>query len=221
MGHEKPPKRLPQQPVIECLSAGSLFFRLHRTQYRSDSFNPKLSDRYFGGGRFDSTADDKYGYMYLGSTAGVAISETLLRDVPFDGKATRRLSRGEYKDYRLSAVQLTQDINVLSITSGQHLAAVGQDSWLTQAPGLQYAHTRHWCHWLRSHVSAASGLVWMSKREPSERALVLFSDRLPLDCVTQVNHFDAPEGSSADFGTPEGRKRLRSLLAPFGATITL
>lgn len=221
MGHYAPPKSPPLTPVIGPVPAGTVLFRIHSRQFSVDSFNPNLSNRYFGGGRFDATNDDKYRYMYLGSTVSVTLAETLLRDLPLNENFVRRLQRDAYKDRRLSAVQLSKEVEILHLRSSEELGSVAQDTWLTQAPANEYAQTRHWCHWLREQIPSACGLSWASRRDPAGTAYVLFGDRISAGTVTPLDHPEAPVDVTTDFSTREGRVRLRSLAAKHGVAMTL
>lgn len=221
MGSFPPPARPPRNPVVETLSSGSALFRVHSRRFDASSFNPTLSHRYFGGGRFDATSDDEYSYMYLGSSVSVALAETLLRDLPLEESDVRRLPRAAYKERRLSAVSIEEDIQILQLRSSQELGSVAQDTWLTQAVPLHYAQTRHWCHWIRSNAPTVGGLAWISRRDPVGAAYVLFGDRVPIGAIAPIDHPEAPRDSTTDFATPEGRARLKSLVADHGVSVTL
>lgn len=206
---------------MTTITAGTVFFRIHSSRYAPEAFNPSLSHRYFGGGRFDATLDDEYSYMYLGSSVGVALAETLLRDLPLNDRNTRRLPRAAYRERSLSALQLRTDIECLELRSSEDLGWCGQDSWLTQAAGTQYAQTRHWCHWMRSHATSAAAFSWVSRRDPAGAAYVLFGDRVPIGGLVGVDHPDAPRDGRGDFATREGRLHLRSHLERHGVSITV
>ncbi len=148
------------------LPAGSILFRVHPVEFLPDEFSPELTHRYYGGGRFDSTEDDRYPFLYAGESIGVAIAETLLRDLPPDDLGVLQLPSAKVRGRRISAIATTADLKLVSLCSARELGAVGQDTWLTTCDQRSYAQSRHWAHWIRSHAPEAAGYRWMSRREP-------------------------------------------------------
>lgn len=219
-----PPHSSRIRPKLEPLYAGTTLYRIHSKAYDADAFNPVPSHPFFGGGRFDSTSDDKYSYLYAGDSLEVAVAETLLRDYPFDALDRKRiLPRAKYKDRRISALEVVNDLEVVSLTDGAGLAAVRQSSFLVNCGPDFYAQTRHWGHWIRSHSPTAQGYVWHSRFEPSRLSYVLFGDRhlgRPM-----VKAFPAapglPPGDEADFDTIAGRRKLNHFLGPHHAVVSL
>lgn len=222
MGNFKPPPGPVGAPTSVTLAAGSVFYRVHLSRYPADSFSPVLSHRYYEGGRFDATEDDTYPYLYMGDSVDVAVSETLLRDLDVDpAKSTRALPKRKIAGRRISAVELTADIQVTSLMTGHDLGALSQDPWLTTAEPRDYAQTRHWGHWIRHHILDTAGFVWRSRREPSGLCYVLFGDRLPTGAaLVTVNDPQVPPGNQADFDTPVGLRALRRRLNFYGVSIT-
>lgn len=221
VGHSKPPKRPLLPPSIQSLPPETTLFRIHDKNYPVTSFNPTLSHRYFGGGRFDATEDDPYPYMYLGTTLSVALSETLLRDLPDGPNPVRILPRSSYHDRKLSAVKVRDNLDVLSLRSNADLGAIRQDTWLTQAPGVEYAQTRHWCHWIRATFPYVAGVSWVSRRDPVGDAIILFGDRVGNSSLDISDHPDLPPSPSSDFSTRDGRAWLKQLVNPHGVTVTV
>jgi hypothetical protein len=88
-----PPLRYDGRPVRWTLAAGTPLSRIHNLTWGVCDFNPTLADRHWGGGRFDATDDEPYGYMYGATADTVAVSEVLLRDVPFGDTGARLLPR--------------------------------------------------------------------------------------------------------------------------------
>lgn len=74
-------------------------------------------------------------------------------------------------------MSVTADIDLVDLCSGAALAAVGQDTWLTQAPAAAYPTTRLWAAAIRSRSERCAGLIWRSRREPEGFATVIFGDR--------------------------------------------
>ncbi|MEU5524076.1 RES family NAD+ phosphorylase [Streptomyces sp. NPDC047860] len=188
---------------------------MHASHRSAAGFNPVPAHAFYDGGRFDSTPYQPYGFLYVGFAVGAAVSEVLLRSIPFrqDG-GPRLIPRVAVEGRSLSFLQLATDLEVVSLMSGSDLAAVGQDSWLVHAEGAEYPQTRDWGHWIREQTKPwAQGFVWPSKREPADRVAIVFEDRCP----------DAPlmpTGAAAvDFGTAEGEQWLNGVLSAYCAHI--
>jgi hypothetical protein len=216
----KPPAHYAQTPELATLSAGSILFRVHQKRFPAEAFNPELSHRYYGGGRFDATDDDPYPYLYAGTTVDVAVAETLLRDLSPDDVGIRQLAVPKVAGRRISAIEVTANLELVSLRSGTDLGAVAQDTWLTMCDPRDYAQSRHWAHWIRSHAKSAAGYVWLSRREPGAAAYVLFGDRFSPTAIVSTAHPDVPNGDEADFDTPRGRRALRRRLTRYGVALS-
>ncbi|MEU8773572.1 RES family NAD+ phosphorylase [Streptomyces sp. NPDC048606] len=215
MPNQPPPATLPGVPRQAVLPAGTPLYRVHSSRRPGTAFNPVPAHELYGGGRFDATARAPFGFLYAGFGVGAAVSEVLLRSVPFrpDG-GLRLLPRAAVARRSLSFLRLTEEIEVLSLMSGADLAAVGQDSWLIHAEPPEYPQTRDWARWIRERTQPwAAGFVWPSKREPADRATVLFEDRCP------AKPLEADAAPPIDFGTPEGEHWLNQVLSGYGARV--
>lgn len=214
-----PPTAYVGAPSTLTVAAGTVLFRVHLSQYPPEWFSPVLSHRYYGGGRFDATEDDPYEYMYAGESIDIAVAETLLRDLTMNMAGTGLLPRAKVRGRRISAVELTVDVDLVALCSLRQLRAVAQDPWLTTAEPRDYAQTRHWGHWIRDKQPAAAGYVWMSRRDPAQRSYVFFEDRMPRGTVVATTHPDVPPGDEADFDTPQGLRALRRRLSAYGVAV--
>jgi RES domain-containing protein len=215
MPRTRPPVSLPGTPNKAILPAGTRLFRVHSATRPGDAANPVPSHCLWGGGRFDATACDRFAYLYAGLTVEAAICETLLRSIPFDPSGgPRLLPHSAVRRRSLSFLRLARPATVVSLMSGQDLAAVAQDSWLVQTEATEYPYTRDWGHWIRAHTDSwAQGFVWPSKREPAHRALILFADRYPPDIITQSGE------PAIDLASEEGETWLNDILEPYGARL--
>ncbi|MFI1587647.1 RES family NAD+ phosphorylase [Streptomyces halstedii] len=211
MPNYRPPTGLSGTPTRVELAASTPLYRVHAAHRAPEDFNPVPAHCLYGGGRFDSTACDRYGYLYAGLGPATAVCETLLRGVPFDPSGGPRLvPRVAVAGRRLSTLRLTTGVTLVSLTTAGDLAAVHQDSWLVQTEAHEYPYTRDWAHWIRHHTGPwAQGLVWSSKREPGDRTVVLFGDRCPPGAL------EAAADDPVDFGTPHGEEWLNSVLQPY------
>ncbi|MER7717777.1 RES family NAD+ phosphorylase [Streptomyces flaveolus] len=215
MPNYRPPENLTGTPAKATLAQGTLLHRVHALHRNATAFNPQPAHCLYGGGRFDATPCDRYGYLYAGTTPGAAVCETLLRSLPFDPEGGPRLVPGVGVARRgLSTLRLAADLTVVSLMTAQDLAGVRQDSWLVQTEAQDYAYTRDWAHWIRRHTDPwAQGFVWASKREPGDRTVVLFGDRCPPGAL------EALPGHTVDFSTADGRRYLDSVLQPYHAQL--
>ena len=158
--------------------------------------------------------------MYAGSTVDVAVAETLLRDLSPDDTGIRQLPLPKVAGRRISAIEVTADLELVSLRSGTDLGAVAQDTWLTMCDPRDYAQSRHWAHWIRSHAKSAAGYVWLSRREPGAAAYVLFGDRFSPSVISPTVHPDVPVGDEADFDTARGRRALRNRLTRYNVGLS-
>jgi hypothetical protein len=213
-----PPEKPATTPTLETLTAKTVLYRIHPTTFGATAFNPKLTHRYFGGGRFDATDDDAYGYMYVGDTDLCAVAETLLRDLPIDATGAITVPWVAIENRRLSAVELQEPLPLVTLVGLEALRRSSQDTWLVQTDPPEYPRTRHWGHWIRSQAPGAAGFVWPSKRDPTRRSYILFADRVPDGALKDVSHTLA--GTASDpFSTPSGLAALRVALATFNANV--
>lgn len=173
-GAELPPYGI-ARPREAVLLEGTSLYRVHSRSFDSHEFNTKEQDHHFGGNRFGSTANDRYSYLYAAPQRLTALTETMVRAVPFDDKPGRMLPYDAVKNRRLSHVEPARDLRLVSLFSIPDLAGVQQhDDWLVSSEPTEYAFTRRWAHWLRRDAPWADGFVWMSNWDRPNRSLVLF-----------------------------------------------
>jgi hypothetical protein len=217
-----PPPHYDGTPSRHTLRRGSCLWRVHRQKYGAAAFNRKLADPLFDGGRFDATETDPYLFCYAALDETTALAESVLHDdPPWTPRGDRRLSRLVVEGRQLSALVVTQDLELLSLVTGQDLAAVAQDHWLVTAAGPQYAQTRGWAHWLRQQAPWAAGFVWPSLRDPGGRAVILFSDRCAArfgDEYERAMLHEIPE-LAVKFDDVAGTAWLNRRLAPYRAAV--
>ncbi|MER6912780.1 RES family NAD+ phosphorylase [Streptomyces sp. NPDC000594] len=207
------PPRVPMEPVLTDLPAGSGLWRCHPTGCPAAGFNPVLSHRYFDGGRFDGTADDAYRFLYAAPEPLTALAETLLRDVPYSAAGTRVVPWVSAVQRSLTRLRVTEDLKLVRLVSQADLAAVFQDAWLLEGESDRYGATRYWAQEIRRYAPAAQGMVWQSRRNRPYHAVVFFSDRCEGEPVKAV------EEQSYHLGTFEGVAKANRLLAPLRAMI--
>ncbi|ACY96986.1 RES family NAD+ phosphorylase [Thermomonospora curvata] len=210
-----PPEHYCPTPYLYTLPAGSRLWRVHKKERKPTDFNPRPARIKREGGRFDGTTADPYPYYYAALDADVALVETFLRDLPFTHEGNRLIVQKKVRGRRISAVETTMDLSLVDLLSGEALAAVAQDTWLIHALPEHYHLTRQWASWIREHAPQAQGMIWPSKREGAQPALVLFGDegRCPPDALRVV-----PD-AGADFDDPAGFAWLNERLAPYRAHV--
>ncbi|MGW6459185.1 RES family NAD+ phosphorylase [Streptomyces sp. NPDC055078] len=212
VGQAPPDARM--SPRLTVLRAGAELWRCHPTVYPATEFNPVAAHSHFGGSRFDSTADDPYPFLYAAPYPATTLAETLVRSMEFTGPAGERRVPWELAAPRsLSKVEVTEELLLVRLLTGEDLAGVFQTSWLVEADEPQYAQTRYWAREIRRQTPRAQGFVWQSRRNRPENSLVLFGDRCgpePLKAVA---------GQTYNLGTFEGAIEANRWLKPLRAVI--
>lgn len=219
MPNHAPPADHDGEPVRWTLPAGTTLSRLHHQSWGPCDFNPTLADRHWGGGRFDATEDNQYGYLCAGDTDAVAVSETLLRDVPMSSRGYFLLPAHALAGRRMGWLRSQISLELVSLRSGADLAAVAQDSWLVQAPSGEYCFTRRWGHAIRRWAPAAAGLVWHSRREPDGLAYVLFDDRCPPGSLVEVTTGTPVPVDDSRLDSGAGRIYVMAILERYRVTV--
>ncbi|WP_405763820.1 sigma-70 family RNA polymerase sigma factor [Actinacidiphila glaucinigra] len=207
----------PSQPLpaqAATLPAGTRLWRIHHTRYSPAYFNPNLADPVYGGSRFDGTPDDPYSVLYASRSAATAVTEQLLRTIPFNDTGVRVLPYAQISNRAFTKLHTTVPLRLIDLSSAEALASIGATEGLTQSEPTLYAQTRYWARHLRREHPWAQGLVWQSRRNPGlgQDALVLFEDRCPPRCI------EADRSVSLD--TPEGTRLLNTVMLPFRTTVT-
>ncbi|MER6140144.1 RES family NAD+ phosphorylase [Streptomyces sparsogenes] len=214
MPYACPPRTCPGEPTCVVLPAGTSLFRVHSSSRSPLKPKDLPSDRVWGGGRFDSTDEDPYPFLYAGLSETAALAEVLLRDLDFDPEGgPRRLPLVKLTGKSFSQLALARDLKLLSLVTTPDLAAVGQDGWLVDAEARDYAFTRAWAVWLRKQAAWAQGLLWLSKRDRGQRALVLFGDRVDEDALYE------PGTPTLELDGPAGLRWLDRVLAPYAVEV--
>ena len=192
--NQSPPSRYAGEPHRLAIPHGTTLVRVHAAEFAPNSFNPNAAPTgragRLKGGRFDATEDDPFPYLYAANVGPTAVSEALLRDLPMNEQGVRVFQRARLAEHQISWLTTEAELSLVTLRSGQDLAAIGQDSWLTTAPRSEYPMTRQWCSAVRRWAPWAQGLTWRSLREPDGFAYIFFGDcfsnRRPEDCFSVV-----------------------------------
>jgi hypothetical protein len=215
MADGAPPSRIRRDDVhaeFVTLAAGTRAWRVHRRD-AAELFNPHPHVEPFGGGRFDSNLSYRYPYSYVGLEPQTALTENLLRAVPFQDNGGRVLPPAAVKGRRLITVRTTHAVTLLDLCSSTALASVYADEWLIHCEPVDYPKTRAWGHWLRELVPSAMGFIWPSKRNVGGRAVILFGDRCP-----GALEWDAAQ-AVLELDDRDGVAELNERLRPYRATV--
>jgi hypothetical protein len=212
----EPPAECPGRPVTTTVPAGTVLFRVHRDTRRPYQFNPTARrpagpEDPVNGGRFDSD-DGSYAYLYAAFGEEGSFAECFARDLDYTVAGPRPLPRSRVAGMVVSAVFVQRELEVVE-TQGAAAQQLGQDDWLTACDESDYPLTRRWARAIRSWAPRADGLEWRSKRDPSQRVLVLWCD--PARAADGCGLL-APEDGLADTTPLDegiGRVRLAGFLA--------
>ncbi len=115
---------LEREPKMHILAARTVLHRIAPYAYPAVEFNPRASHRYYGGGRFDSTEDDRYHYCYAATSLPGAIAERLLRDRDFDEASAVVLPHAALEGLQACTVVTTRTLNLVDLLGleGQSLS---------------------------------------------------------------------------------------------------
>ena len=202
------------------LRVGTTLARIHSSSFGAAEFNPTVATNPLVGGRFDCTPGDEYPYLYAAENDATAVSETLLRDLPVNDYGARILPEAQLFQLRIARLKATCDLPLVSLRSGQDLAAVGQDAWLTTAPSSDYSSTRQWASAIRGWAPWACGLTWRSHREPDGYAYIFFGDRCPSGCFEDDQRSLPLLLDSRDLDTGTARLYIEEILTSYRVVLT-
>ncbi|MGW2023114.1 RES family NAD+ phosphorylase [Streptomyces decoyicus] len=208
------------RPNRHVIPAGTELWRVHNTRYAPNEFNPKLADpfEFKDGNRFDGTPLDPYHCLYLADTATTALAESVLRSRPFELPAgKRRVPYATVWRRSLSVLRTRCELTLVSLVESKDLAAVCQDATLLEDE-RNYVPARRWASEIRAQAPDVMGLIWQSRHNRPQRALVLFHDRFahcdgkPLDVL--------PERGIRDLDSDAGIDRANWFLEPLRSEIS-
>lgn len=171
---------------IDILQAQT-WFRVHDFDPATQRYEPHaFNDSGLGNARFSPLRDPAgklIPTIYAASTPLGAIAEIVLHDAPTPSVgyilpwSTIKTGKLHISDIAAPA------LNLVDLTS-MGLRAAGlhpHDLFAGEKP--DYPRTRDWALYVWANVPAAQGLVWMSVRDNTSQAIMLFGDRLPAKAV--------------------------------------
>ncbi|CAN5378892.1 hypothetical protein BH09ACT10_BH09ACT10_04470 [soil metagenome] len=160
----------PFSPEFYTHPVGELIFRVFSNVRTASTFNP-TGPR--GAARFSFFGEPPVPVLYGAQSDIAAICETLLHEIPASGGT---LQRGQYESKVLGAITTTRPMRLASFM-GTGLRRLGiEDRDLTDTEAVHYRRTVSWAE--AAHAAGLDGIVWMSRRCNTDRAYVLFGDRV-------------------------------------------
>lgn len=158
--------------------------RVHHENYGADAFNASG----FGDARF-SPINDTAGHviptLYGGENYACALMEVPFHDVSYEpGRKT--FDKNKLDPLLHSVLTPVADLRMADLT-GLPLHALGvTKNALIQSEKDQYPSTRLWAHVIHAQQPRLQGLCWMSRQHDTQRALMLFGDRIDPDMLVSV-----------------------------------
>lgn len=215
---QTPPARYTGEPRRFRVLPGTLLARIHDAQFDVTEFNGTVPAQNRGG-RFDGSPQDEYPFLYAASDDQTAVSEALLRDIPTDDRGVRSYLLVRLRGRRFGWIRTTCELQLVNLRSGSDLAAVGQDTWLTNAPAEEYALTRQWAAAIRAWAPWAQGFTWRSRREPEGFGFVLFEDRGARACLSEAEQGMPLRVEERSLESDSGRLYVEEIMSRYRVTL--
>lgn len=192
----RPPRGRPLQFATVTWPAGLEIYRGHGAGRLGNVFNPgfgKPTRFAFFEDRTLASAG-KVGVLYGGESSKVAISEYLFHDLPHGKGAV--LPFAELVGKVSTRLVPARDLNLARLhDSGLRLLGIRNDQ-LIDTPASHYKRTVLWAQALHESGAALDGLQWMSRQYNSQKAIVLFADRVsPAELIVDPAWSDLPYDS--------------------------
>lgn len=160
--------------VIKNISQNTQFFRIHSAKREAIYFSGLKTNQE---SRF-CAINQEYGTLYLAEDIFGAFRETISRSI------YRRVSEDNLISRCLSTVSVNRDIQLADLT-GEGLTIIGADARMTTDGYNNYQVSRQWAMALWQHSKAIDGLYYRSRYDPSRLCIVLFSDRVSADSLSE------------------------------------
>lgn len=176
----------PFEPEIFTLRKGTALYRVYsNTRKSAAESNPG-----FGAPtRFAFFGNPKIPVLYAAETEEAAVCETILHEVP---PGPGNVMFDDIKDKVCAQITPNHDLKLVALM-GDGLRKLGPEAkYVTGTLPTEYGRTVLWA--VAAHTAGFDGLVWMSNRRNTDRAYVLFGDRVKetaLDAVQGTGHLYA------------------------------
>lgn len=197
----------PFTPAIETLAAGASLYRVHGNTRGPAEFNASAR----GSTRFAFFGNPAVPVLYAAETEQAAFAETLLHDVPATGGV---LAADSYQSKVLNRLTTMRPLRLVAFHGLGLRQLRATAAQLTDTERDQYRQTVRWAE--ASHALSGNpidGIVWMSRRCNSDRAFVLFGDRV------DEKDFTLDTSHGRVFADTAGIGWLSDLCAPLGVDV--
>lgn len=190
-----PPKRAADlDPLITSWPAGSAgqLYRCYDTVWGVTSFNPGPRPQY----RFSFFGDPPIPAWYGATTPNGAVAESIFHDLPrTDGLVVAAMYRGR----AVRPVTFRRPLRLVQLDSDglRRLGLRPRD--LTDTEPDTYRQTTAWAKAFHRKSKRLDGLTWMSRQRNTDRAVVLFGDRVDEDTL-----IDGGKPDEISFDTSRG-----------------
>lgn len=176
-----PPPPSNPDPLTETWKKGRQIHRVFDHDYPANSFNPGDATVVEGRFHFFEDPDGRRVPVLYGAVGDeAAIAETVFHDVPVRGPHRVVLER-RVEPLSLCRLRPTRDLTLVAL-HGFGLRRLGvRATELTDTEAGEYPHTVRWAKALHRAEPMADGLTWMSRQHDSQKAIIVFGDRVSSD----------------------------------------
>lgn len=165
----------PFEPQEHILAAGHPLFRVFGNKPRNGT-TPTVTDFNPGFGkptRFAFFGQPPVPVLYVAETEEAAVCESILHDIP---PGPSRVMYDSIADRVCAPLSPTRNLKLVSLMGDGPRILGTEAKRVTGTMASQYKRTVRWAE--AAHEAGYDGLVWMSNRRNSDRAYVLFGDRV-------------------------------------------
>lgn len=171
-------------PNIHTLHESTVLHRVHPKKYGAAQFN----DTAAGNARFSpirNAGGNIIPTIYAAQTFAGAAMETAFHDVPLAG-ALKTKARTDLEPLAHSEIKLEAEL-VLADLSVKGLSKLGLEKKdLIETGKDAYAMTRSFAEHIHASHPGIQGLSWVSRKDDTNRAFVLFGDRIRPGAISAV-----------------------------------
>jgi len=171
-------------PNIYALHEGTVLHRVHPAKYGAAQFN----DTAAGNARFSPIRNARGNIIptiYAAQTFAGAVIETAFHDVPLAG-ALKTKPKADLETLASSEIKI-QAALVLADLSVRGLSKLGlEKNDLIETDKGAYAMTRSFAEHLHASHPDIQGLSWVSRKDDTNRAFVLFGDRIRAHAISAL-----------------------------------
>lgn len=171
-------------PNIHALHQGTVLHRVHPARYGAAQFNATAA----GNARFSPIRNARGNIIpaiYAAQTFAGAAMETAFHDVPLAG-VLKTKSKTDLETLASSEIKIQTDL-VLADLSVKGLGKLGLEKKdLIETDKDAYAMTRSFAEHLHASHPNIHGLSWVSRKDDTNRAFVLFGDRIRAHAICAV-----------------------------------